>query len=488
MMGATPGRAPGERGRILFVAPNSYVLRNWIASGLADACVDTLGLEPSFVTHFDDPTFTGPSGRAFVNHHVPLARVRGKELPADYPRALYLLYYLRLRVAARELPYGGGQLLRLSRRRDAWHYAIAAAARVLRRGGAVRRRLRERAEATDFAVPRYRRLIEEIEPACVVTGTPAIFFLDQLMTLAARQAGVRVHCVVNSWDNLVSRGPMMQRPDSLMVWNACMREHALRVHGLDAGRVHVVGSLQFTQYARPVTDEERRAIARRVGVAHERPYLLYLGSAEVPQYEAEDVARLLEVLDASEFRGMPLVARLHPQVDAGALESLAHPALRIDRPPRFQGKGGNGLSFGEREMRAMAALLSGARVVFASAGTTALLEAAIFDRPMVQLRWLDALPRARPEQVARVRDYQRYVHIQDLDATGCRLMSDRPDTLLGELRDMLAREAEFSGRRHAAVERLVTTPVGSAPARVIAGLARELGIPMDAGRRGRISA
>lgn len=488
-MGATPGRAPGplDRGRILFVAPNSYVLRNWIASGLADACAGTLGLEPSFVTHFDDATFTGPAGRAYANRAVPLARVRGKELPAEYPWPLYLLYYVRLRIAARELPYGGGQLLRFSRQRDAWHYAIAAASRVLRRGGALRRRLRERAEAADFAVPRYRRLIEEVEPACIVTGTPSIFFLDQLMTVAARQAGVPVHCVVNSWDNLVSRGPMMRPPDSLMVWNACMRDHALRVHGFDAGRVHVVGSLQFSQYARPVTEEERRAVARRVGLAPDRPYLLYLGSAEVPQYEAEDVERLLALLDASEFRSTPLVARLHPQVDPGVLESLAHPALYIDRPPRFHGKGGNGLSFGEREMRAMAALLSGARVVFASAGTTALLEAAIFDRPIVQLRWMEAVPRARPEQADRVRDYQRYVHIQDLDATGCRMLSDHPETLLSELRDMLDREPEFSERRKAAVERLVTTPVGGAPGRVIAVLARELGMTLD-GRRGRISA
>jgi hypothetical protein len=477
-----------ERRRILFVAPNSFVLRNWIASGLADRCADTLGLEPVFVSHFSDASFTSPDGKVFSNRQIPLVRIRGKELPQGYPYALYLQYYVRLRMVAQEMPNGGGQLLGFSRKRDAWHYALTLVRRLFPSGSGVRRRLREFFESQHIDIAVHRDFIKEIAPACLVIGTPAIMFLDQLMLLAARHQAIPVHCVVNSWDNLVSRGPMMRRPDSLSVWNECMRDHALRVHGLDPSRIHVVGALQFSQYARTVTEEERRAVRHRLGLADETPYLLYLGSAEIPKYEEEDVRVLLEQLDRSELAGMPLVVRAHPQADATAFAGIRHPRLHIDRAPRLHSKGGNGLSFDDEQIRAMAALLSDADLVFSSAGTTALLEAAIFDRPVVQLRWLDAIPRARSEELERVRDYQCYLHIQDLDATGCRVFSERPDALVDDVRNMLARASEFREKRRLAVEHLVTTPLDEAPDRVIRVLARYLGIAVDAKVPSRISA
>lgn len=76
----------------------------------------------------------------------------------------------------------------------------------------------------------------------------------------------------------------------------------------------------------------------------------------------------------------------------------------------------------------MAALLSRAEAVFASWGTTALLEAAIFKRPIVQLRWMDALPGRAPEDRERIRDVQRYEHMKPFDAIGCRIFSFRRRT------------------------------------------------------------
>lgn len=459
---------------ILFVAPNSYVLRNWVASGLADRCVDELGLEPVFLTHFDDPGFSSPAGRFFANRPVPLQAVRGNELPAGYPAWLYAQYYLRLRIAAQELPYGGGQLLALARKRD-WLARVLPALRTAAPRGS-RRRSCVRAAFDRLAprVPAYRATLRALNPRCVVVGTPGILFLDQLLTIAARHERIPVQCVVNSWDNLVSRGPMARWPDRLMVWNGFMRRHAVDVHGFPEDRIDVVGSLQFSQYATPVTADERHTTRRRAGLADDEPYFLFLGTAECARYEEEDVRTLLGILDDSEFAGTSLVVRLHPQADAHAFSGIRHPALRLDKPPRFAGKGGDGLSFGQSEIRAMAALLTDAEVVFASAGTTALLEAAIFERPTIQFRWMDHGARADERETARIRDYQRYIHIQDFDRTGARLFSDDPATLLRDLRTMLANVEEWAARRRRAVEALVRTPIGDAPDRVIEVLRREL--------------
>lgn len=464
-----------DRDSILFVAPNSYVLRNWIASGLADLIREELSLDPVFVSHFVEDSFYSASGQRYLNYHVPLTSVRGKQLPEDYPEWFYALYYLRLRSAADRIPYGGGQLLAFSRKRDPVFYALRLFSAILppdtgRR--AVFRRLIERAEPRAAS---QQEILRVIRPKCVVVGTPGMLFLDQLLGVAARRMGVPVHCVVNSWDNLVSRGPMIRRPDSLMVWNRHMRRHATTVHGFDPAAVHVVGSLQFSRYVQPASPGERAALYERINLRENERFLVYLTSAAVPDYEAEDIVELRKRLDHSEFGPLTLVVRVHPQADPRPFLSLAGPRVHVDVPPRFADQGGQGLSFGETEMRSMAALLTSAEVVFASTGTTALLEAVVLDCPAVQLRWMDAFPRRWPEQVGRVKDYQAFMHFRDLAAADCHLATDEPEALIGELRDMLRRSAEYSARRSRAAEEFVALPMDEAPRRVIETLRRLIG-------------
>lgn len=482
----------GEKERaILFAAPNSYVLRNWVASGLADLVRAELGLDPVFASHFHDPDFSSITGRRYRNHYVPLGSVRGKETPIGYQAWYYAVVYVRLRLAAQERPFGGGQLLQLSRKHDALNYLLRIVRALFPRASRQRRWVRSLLEHINPDISFYVDLIRKENPAAVIVGTPGIVPLDQLMTSAARAAGVPVHCIVNSWDNLVSRGPMIRRPDTLMVWNQCMAEQAVHVHDFPAAATRIVGSLQFSRYADAVTREEHDALYRRIGLPTGTRFLLYLTSAEVPEYEVEDIVELLRQLDSTEFRGMPFVIRVHPQADSGLFASIADPRVHLDRSPQFANKGSGGMDFGEREMRSMAALLTQAAVVFASAGTTALLEAAIFDRPIVQLRWMDALPRSRPLQAARVRDYQRYLHIRDLDATECRQFCDSPASLAEDLGNMKREAREFAIRRRRAVERLVTIPVGAAPRRVTEALREALGTPartrMRAGSPGAVA-
>ena len=119
----------------------------------------------------------------------------------------------------------------------------------------------------------------------------------------------------------------------------------------------------------------------------------------------------------------------------------------------------------------MASLLRDARFVVSSWGTTALLEACIFDTPSVQLRWMDALPRSTPEEARLVRDFQRYIHMRTFDATGARPYCDHPSELNGVLAELESHEAAYSHRRQEAVARLTCLPLGEVVDRVVDALA-----------------
>jgi hypothetical protein len=136
-------------------------------------------------------------------------------------------------------------------------------------------------------------------------------------------------------------------------------------------------------------------------------------------------------------------------------------------------------------IRQMASLLDGARFAVSSWGTTALLEACIFDTPAVQLRWMDAVPHTVPEQVGMVRDFQRYLHMRDFDETGARPYCDHPQELNATLAELEARREVYTARRARAVSRLTCLPLGGVVERVCEAL-RPLAGPA-AGSRARVT-
>ena len=460
---------------ILFAAPNSYVVRNWVASGLADLCEEQLGLVPEFLTHFSDTTFQSPGGRKYLNHFIPVSSDQ-REMPADFPKILYAIYYLRLRTAALEIENGSIQLMNFARKRDPLHYFLRGVSKVFPRGTGRREAMRRLIDSINPRHETISRIIQQIKPKCVIVGSPGLLFLDQLVIIEARRRHIPVHCIVNSWDNMTSRGSMIRRPNSLMVWNHFMRDQAIELHQFKSSKIHIVGSLQFSQYAEPVNHAETAALYARIGLPLGTNYLLVLTGQHVPEYEAEDVTVLLDVLSTSQYAKMPVVVRVHPQTGEGPFRAINHPNLVLDCPPRFSAKGEGGLRFDKSEMRAMAALLSNSSFVFSSWGTTALLEAAIFDRPMIQLRWMDAFARKNKEQAKRVHDFQKYRHLEPLDKSGCRIFCDSPKTLVDEMQRLCDEDLLFREKRRHAVEILASPPLQDAPMRVIKYIKQELAI------------
>ncbi|MGH7507494.1 MAG: hypothetical protein ACRELX_17705 [Longimicrobiales bacterium] len=458
-----------ETGRrsILFGSPNTYVVRNWLASGLADRCRADLGLEPVFVTPFQDAAFSSPAGAAYANHGLPIARRKDVELPIGFPRLLFFFWYLRMRTFAREVPNGSLQMMMLAQRRDIVHYAAEAVRRLAPRGSRVRRMLRSAIDAINPRDPVCNELLARLRPEIVVVGSPGVMYIDQVLMVEAQRLGIPVHCVVNSWDNLTSRGPMMRRPDRLMVWNRHMAEQAATIHEFPADRTVIVGALQFTEYGESPAQSECVAVRERVGLAADAKFLLYLTGQHAPEYEAEDVAALLHALEGSEFGEMSVVVRVHPQASVGPFRAIRHPRLVVDVAPRYASSGANGLSFDHREMRAMSALLASSEAVLASWATTGLLEAAIFDRPVVQLRWMDSIAHSVEEQRQKIEALQTYEHLKAFDAVGSRLFSDDPADVVAQLRRQSDDAELFRQRRRRAVDELAMLPLTDAPDRIV---------------------
>lgn len=457
----------GDR-TVLAAAPFPLTLRNFVPTGLAGELERRYGTRVHFVSPYAQPHFTDPNGATYPNIPVTAtAGAGGVPTLAGVTTLDLALKSVHLTGFALEYPDGSLQNLELSRRRAPQNLVARALATLAPRRSAARRWLRRL-----YALYRPRRAeitgaFDRVEPSLVLVASPGHYWLDHFVLDEARRRGIPSACVVLSWDNLYSRGPMCRRPDYLLVWSEEMRRQAIEVHQVPEDRIRVVGPLQFRFYAEPVAAEEIARMRRRVGLRPGEPFLAYVCGARTARYDVEDVQALATELRRGPYRDLRVVVRPHPQGSRAAYEALLDRGVLLDRSPDLTDAAVGPEALDVGAIRHMASLLSDARFVVSSWGTTALLEACIFDTPSVQLRWMEALPRGAPEETALVHDFQRYIHMRTFDATGARPYSDSPADLNAVLSDLEDRREHYARRRAEAVARLVCLPLGGVVPRVL---------------------
>jgi hypothetical protein len=133
---------------------------------------------------------------------------------------------------------------------------------------------------------------------------------------AARAIEVPTCMCIASWDNLSSKQQLREAPDRLVVWNRIQHDEAVRLHGIDPARIVITGAPSFDQWFehRPRPREE---FAARVGLAPDRPYLLFVAGALFPAEltEAEYVRDVWipQLREDPRFRDVQLLIRPHPR-------------------------------------------------------------------------------------------------------------------------------------------------------------------------------
>ena len=152
-------------------------------------------------------------------------------------------------------------------------------------------------------VPEFEQALRAWRPD-VVLVTPLLALestqCDLLRT--ATSWGVRTAFCVASWDHLSSKALVRDLPQRVFVWNDTQKDEAVRLHGVPPSRVVVTGAQCFDQWFDRHPSRDREAFCRRVGIAPDRPYVLYVCSALLSgsPVEARFVRQWLERLRTSE--------------------------------------------------------------------------------------------------------------------------------------------------------------------------------------------
>ena len=184
------------------------------------------------------------------------------------------------------------------------------------------RRLLAALQAIERAVPVSRRVVQFLEaqkPDVVLVSPLVDAASDQVDTVrAARASGIPVIAGVASWDNLTNKGHLRVEPDLVTVWNDHQRREAVELHGVAPERVAVTGAQLFDRWFERQASMPRAAFCRMVGLADDRPFILFTGSSVFiarSEHEVPFVRRWIAGLRASSdpaLREAAVLVRPHP--------------------------------------------------------------------------------------------------------------------------------------------------------------------------------
>jgi hypothetical protein len=134
---------------------------------------------------------------------------------------------------------------------------------------------------------------------------------------AAHRLGIPVAYLPFSWDNLTTKGLIRVIPDRVLVWNEAQRREAVELHRVPADRVVVTGAPRFDAFFAMKPSTTREEFCARAGLDPARPFVLYLGSANLVTNgrEVEFARRWIEEVHRSptpNLRTCGILIRPHP--------------------------------------------------------------------------------------------------------------------------------------------------------------------------------
>ncbi len=289
----------------------------------------------------------------------------------------------------------------------------------------------------------------------VVTSVGNLRGPDVLLMRQARRFGCRVASVVLSWDNSSSRGIGGAAPDFVVAWTPTMKQELVEYQDLTGGQIFVGGVAHWDRYYRGES-RTREELFRHFGLDPRKRLVLFATAAPTGFAELNaDVVHILgkAVAENALVGDCQVLVRLHPNYfsrtrEAIAREALpqieeaaaAYPHMRLTRP-RLNTRAVS-FDLAAEDAADLQDLLRHCDVLVTTFSTV-MLEACIFDKPVVNVAFARYSHRMGQPYTA----VANYAHLKRIVATGGTRTATTPAELLECINGYLTRpEMDREGR------------------------------------------
>jgi len=216
---------------------------------------------------------------------------------------------------------------------------------------------------------------------------PVMIGADYAFVREARRRGIRVIGMILSWDNLFSKNLIRVHPDRLLVHTDSIADVARRLGDMPVERIQIIGIPHYDRYFRGGQSEARADFFRRIGADPRKKLILYAFSGKAGLTIELEVADLLhEMIAKKEIREeVQVLIRSYPRSDFSEEKTemfRERYGFFVVPSVARTGIGAESWEFDEASLVFLASSLAYADVVI-TMYSTFLIEAAIFDRPII---------------------------------------------------------------------------------------------------------
>lgn len=222
----------------------------------------------------------------------------------------------------------------------------------------------------------------------VLVCTGPFQFEQPAVVATAKRAGAQAIALIPSWDNISTKRRMLFKYDGYLVWSEQTRRelHARYPH-TRSRPVYVVGAPQFDVFFQPRFHLDREAFCAAQGLRPDRRLVVYaIGSPNFLRGEPYGALQLARAVTAGELGEVQMLVRPHPLHDNAELSRLFdefRPQVRVQRTAEA-GTPLTARSQDETQIKEWVNTFRHADVVV-NLSSTVTVDAAIFDRPVVNL-------------------------------------------------------------------------------------------------------
>ncbi len=289
----------------------------------------------------------------------------------------------------------------------------------------------------------YQELFDKYKPSLVILSSGGIKVEDLPLLKTAKKRKILTIGIIQSWDNLTSKGYISPRPDRFIVWNDIMKDELILFHGVDEEDIFVSGPIHYDFYFSSQSEAPSRNLN---GGIHPGNKIILVASAPMWTYKHFDwiVDIILKALDDGRIKyTATVVLRLHPNDHPDRYSNIKESKnLIIDYPAVY--KEGVGWIQEEEHIQNFIRLLKTSDVVVCVASTIS-IDAACFDTPIVNIAF--DKEGYLPYELSS-RRYYDYTHYKNIVRSGGVKIAYSPDELISYISLYLEdRSVDSEGRK-----------------------------------------
>lgn len=292
---------------------------------------------------------------------------------------------------------------------------------------------------------------------------------DLCFLKTAKKLGVATVGLVNSWDNLSSRGLLRHVPDKILVHNEEIKNDAVCLQGIPIECVTVCGIPHFDYYV-TMERSSREEFYKRIGVSLDKKIILFCpAGSRMNQTEWQVIESLDRAIKSGEiFFSAHILVRQPPNADMVMGDLQEGENITLDRiSPKFKTQDPNDWEWQDGDMIHLADSLFYSVMVINYASTMS-IDAAAFDKPAINVAF-DGFEQLAPAESFSWFYYKTTHYKRLLQLEGVRLVDDMSGLVDAINKYYFKPELDQEGRRKI-VERQVWRLDGQASERVVCAI------------------